>query len=113
MSVRDIIFAAAGAGDSVIRKTWFEVMPVEDRSTLLNMNWSDICFDGVDTFAAIRMDSRPNSIIKRTVSFSKSTSPGQVWTNANDPVELLEADSSTATKNIYTTQFVGMQAHLL
>lgn len=109
MSVQDIIFGAAGGagGSTSIRRTWFEVMPVEDRSTLLNMNWSDICFDGVDTFAAIRMDTRSNSIIKRTVSFSKSTSPGQVWTNANDPVELLEADSSTATKKYVYNSICG------
>ena len=81
MSVRDILFAVE---QTPARTLMYDAMPIDMKSGTDDSTWQSICYDGVDTFAAIRNKAR-------TVSFSKSPIAGESWFNANTSGEMLDA----------------------
>lgn len=63
------------------------------RANTDDSTWQSICYDGVDTFAAIRM-------YKNNISFSKSPVAGESWFNANTSGETLD---SAGSGGVYTS----------
>lgn len=63
--------------------TLYDTMPINMKTLTDDSTWQSICYDGVDTFAAIRR-------YKNNVSFSKSPIAGESWFNANTSGEALD-----------------------
>ena len=100
MSVRDILLAseqtpvptAAPTPAPTLAPTTptlYDTMPINMKTGTDDSTWQSICYDGVDTFAAIRN-------FARSVSFSKSPIAGESWFNANTSGEMLDADIKTS-----------------
>lgn len=66
--------------------TLYDTMPINMKTGTDDSTWQSICYDGVDTFAAIRN-------FARSVSFSKSPIAGESWFNANTSGEMLDPSS--------------------
>lgn len=101
MSVRDILLSAEQAPVPTAAPTQaptlapttptlYDTMPINMKTGTDDSTWQSICYDGVDTFAAIRN-------VARTVSFSKSPIAGESWFNANTTGEMLDAATTNYT----------------
>lgn len=101
MSVRDILLSAEQAPVPTAAPTpaptlapttptLYDTMPINMKINTDDSTWQSICYDGVDTFAAIRS-------VARNVSFSKSPIAGESWFNANTSGEMLDLANTNYT----------------